>query len=75
MTDEGGKHQFQVVSRHEDVGLVVRCSCGCIHVSVGNTSLRLSTKQYWELTELLVESTRKMATLSPSERDIQEAVH
>ena len=56
----------------EEFGSVARCPRGCIHICVGNTSLRLSTKQYWELVDLLAESTPKIASLTASEHGIQE---
>ena len=75
MTDEGGRHRLQVLSSQEEFGSVVRCPRGCIHICVGNTSLRLSTKQYWELVDLLAESTKKIASLATSEHDTREIIH
>ena len=75
MADEYGRHRLQVLSRQEEFGSVARCPRGCIHICVGNTSLRLSTKQYWELVELLAESTPKIASLTASEHLIREIIH
>ena len=72
MTDEGGRHRLQVLSSQEEFGSVARCPRGCIHICVGNTSLRLSTK---ELVDLLAESTPKIASLTASEHGIQEIIH
>ena len=52
---------LRVLSRDEEFGVVTQCPAGCIHVCVGNTTLRLSPKQYWKLMDLLTASARKVA--------------
>ncbi|MXW70950.1 MAG: hypothetical protein F4Z74_05805 [Acidobacteria bacterium] len=51
---------LQVLSRDDQFGIVTRCPAGCIHVCVGNTTLRLSPRQYWRLMDLLMASARKI---------------
>ena len=51
---------LRVLSRDEEFGVVTQCPAGCIHVCVGNTTLRLSPKQYWKLMDLLTASARKI---------------
>ena len=52
---------LRVLSLDEEFGVVTQCPAGCIHVCVGNTTLRLSPKQYWRLMDLLTASARKIA--------------
>ena len=61
MSDQCQKYDLRILSRREEFGVVARCPNGCIHICVGNTALRLSTKQYWTLMELLTESAQKIA--------------
>ena len=46
-----------------------------LYSCVGNTALRLSTKQYRTLMELLTESAQKIANPDVSKHDVRRIIH
>ena len=66
---------LRVLSREDEFGVVTQCPAGCIHVCVGNTTLRLSLKQYWKLMDLLMASARKIAPPGATRCDSPQVLH
>ena len=82
-SDQGGdrvhkvldEFDLQVLSRDDELGMVTQCPAGCIHVCVGNTTLRLSPKQYWKLMDLLTASARKISPPGATTSDAPQVLH
>lgn len=53
-----------LLSSKKDFGWVMRCPNGCIHISIGNLTFRLSEAHYWTLMEMLSESATEIANHS-----------
>lgn len=66
---------LRVLSHEGEFGMVTQCPAGCIHVCVGNTTLRLSPQQYWKLMNLLTASARKIDPPGATGRDGAEVIH
>lgn len=60
-----------ILSRKEDFGFVFSCPAGCIHITVRETSIRLSPEQYWTLLEMLTESATKMVHRKPFREQLE----
>ena len=61
----------RILSQKKDLGLIASCPKGCLHLTIGNTSIRLSEKQYWDLVDMLTES----AALAAQDRSRADRVH
>ena len=66
---------LRVLSSEEEFGVVSQCPAGCIHVCVGNTTLRLSLKQYWKLMALLAASARKIDPPGATRHTSSQVLH